>query len=153
MPLAVPRSIAGSGSVSAANDEIVARHVPRFCFARTSDRNATFLKHVNPPCPLHIESGMAGYIHITRLSARTGTDGIPADIYQVNYSVSGVNYAVAWNELELTEFLRRKVPLDNVEFDNVMTRLHQTGHANIGEVDIPEAEATSMGMEMLPDDF
>lgn len=96
---------------------------------------------------------MAGYIHITRLSARTGTDDVPALTYQVNYNVSGVTYAIAWTEEELAEFLRLKVPLDGVESDAVMTRLHETGHANIPDVDIPESEVTHLGMEMMPDDF
>lgn len=96
---------------------------------------------------------MPGYIHITRLSARTGTDDAPLDAYQVNYNVSGVTYAVAWTEAELAEFLRLKVPLDDVDFENVMGRLRANGHANIDDVDIPEAEASAMGMEMMPDDF
>jgi hypothetical protein len=96
---------------------------------------------------------MPGYIHITRLSARTGTDNVPLESFQVNYNVSGVTYAVAWTEQELAEFLRLKVPLDDVEFEEVMRRLRENGHANIAEVDLPEAEASAMGMEMMPDDF
>lgn len=96
---------------------------------------------------------MPGYIHITRLSARTGTDNIPLETYQVNYNVSGVTYAIAWTEEELADFLRLKLPLDHLDFEKVMTRLHENGHANIAEVDLPETEASAMGMEMMPDDF
>lgn len=96
---------------------------------------------------------MAGYIHITRLSARTGTDDLPLDTYQVNYSVGGITYVAAWSEEELSDFLRIRVPLEQDDFDAVMARLHESGHANIGDVDIPQNEASAMGMEMMPDDF
>lgn len=96
---------------------------------------------------------MAGYIHITRLSVKTGTYDRTIPEYQVNYVKTGITYAIAFDEDELVEFLRHKVPLDDQEFEAVMTRLQETGHANIGDVDIPEQEASAMGMEMIPDDF
>jgi hypothetical protein len=96
---------------------------------------------------------MAGYIHITRLSRRTGTDDRSHFEYQVNYVTAGVTYAVAFGEEELAHFLQSKVPLNEVQTAKVLSDLQNTGNANIGDVDIPENEASSIGMEQLPDDF
>jgi hypothetical protein len=95
---------------------------------------------------------MAGYLHITRLKSRTGTDSRVDVEYQVNYVIASKNYAIAFDEPELAMFLQHKVPLDDVETARILADLEVIGHANIGDVDIPEAEATSMGMEVLPDD-
>ncbi len=107
----------------------------------------------NPLWFKHIETRMAGYIHITRLSARTGSDNLSADEYQVNYNTGGVTYAITWTEDQLAEFLRVKVPLEPTEFNKVMREVHEIGHANIGKVEISETEASALGMEMMPDDF
>ncbi len=96
---------------------------------------------------------MAGYIHITRLNNRTGTDNRPAVEYQVNYVSPSKSFAIAFDEVDLASFLTHKVPLDEVETAKILAQLQDFGHANIGDVDIPEAEASSMGMEQLPDDF
>lgn len=92
---------------------------------------------------------MAGYLHIIRLFTRTGTHDISITDYQVNYVDSGINYAIAWDEDRLMEFLRLRVPLSEHETAEVLDQLHSTGRATIGDVDIPGSEVTSMGMEMI----
>lgn len=92
---------------------------------------------------------MAGYIHIIRLSTRTGTHDISITDYQVNYVDSGISYAIAWNEDRLIEFLRVRVSLSEPETAEVLEQLHSTGRATVGDVDIPGSEATFMGMEMI----
>jgi hypothetical protein len=96
---------------------------------------------------------MAGYLKITRLSSKTGTYDRTVTDYQVNYTVGGVTYAVAWDDARLEEFLRKKVPLSAAEAVEIMAQLERSGRATIGDVNIPETEASSMGMEMIPDDF
>jgi hypothetical protein len=95
---------------------------------------------------------MAGYLHIIRLSTRTGTHATTITEYQVNYVDSGMNYAVAWDEERLVEFLRFRVPLSESEIAEVLEQLHSTGRATIGDVEIPGTEATSMGMETINDE-
>jgi hypothetical protein len=101
----------------------------------------------------HIERTMSGYIHITRLRARTGTDNRAVTDYQVNYVTSGVSYAASYDEEELTEFLRTKVPLDAAQCIAIITEVNNVGHANIADIHIPKSQASAMGMEQLPDDF
>jgi hypothetical protein len=95
---------------------------------------------------------MAGYIHIIRLSARTGTHDVRITDYQVNYVDSGINYAVVWDEERLAEFLRLRVPLEEAETAQVLGQLNSTGRATIGDVEIRGNEATSMGMTMINDE-
>ncbi len=92
---------------------------------------------------------MAGYLHIIRLSTRTGTNDISFTDYQVNYVDSGINYAVAWDEERLVEFLRVRVLLDEAETTTVLDELNATGRATIGDVDLPGSEATMLGMETI----
>ncbi len=95
---------------------------------------------------------MSGYIHIIRLSTRTGTHDVTITDYQVNYVDRGQTYAVAWDEERLVDFLRARVPLDEVEIGRVLDDLHTTGRSTIGDVDIPGKEATSMGMQFISED-
>lgn len=94
-----------------------------------------------------------GYIHITRLEARTGTVGNEMPVYQVNYVLPGISYGIALDEGDLSGFLLDKVPLDEDELDVVMNRLHQVGHANIGDVELPPEETSALGMQQIEDDF
>jgi hypothetical protein len=96
---------------------------------------------------------MAGYVHILRLSTKTGTHDRVITEYQVNYVAGGVNYGVSWEEAHLIEFLRTKVPLDADETEKIISQLHSTGHAIVGDVDIPGPEASSMGMEMITEEI
>ncbi len=95
---------------------------------------------------------MSGYIHIIRLSTRTGTHDILISDYQVNYVDSGQTYAVAWDEEKLVNFLRFRIPLDDAEIAKVLDDLRSTGKATIGDVDIPGTEATSIGMQFISED-
>jgi hypothetical protein len=95
---------------------------------------------------------MAGYIHIIRLSVRTGTHDVAVTDYQVNYVDSGMYYAVAWDEERLVEFLRFRVPLSEEEAAAVLEQLHSTGRATLGDIDIPGSEATSMGMQAIAEE-
>ncbi len=95
---------------------------------------------------------MSGYIHIIRLSTRTGTHDITITDYQVNYVDSGQTYAVAWDEDRLVEFLRTRVPLGDIEIAKVLDDLHAFGRSTIGDVDIPGTEATSLGMQFISED-
>jgi len=96
---------------------------------------------------------MAGYIKLTRLARRTGTDNRDLAEYQVNYTVGGASYVIAYDDPKLREFLLRKVALDQHDFEAIIDQLRREGHATIGDVDISESEASSMGMEQVPDDF
>lgn len=96
---------------------------------------------------------MAGYLHITRLNNRTGTDSRVVVEYQVNYVTPSKNYAMAFDEIDLASFLTYKVPIDEVQTARILAELETAGHANIGNVDIPEAEASSIGFEQVSDDF
>ena len=95
---------------------------------------------------------MSGYIHIIRLSTRTGTHDITFTDYQLNYVDSGQTHAVAWDEDRLVEFLRTRVPMSDVEIAKVLDDLHTFGRSTIGDVEIPGTEATSMGMQFISDD-
>ncbi len=95
---------------------------------------------------------MSGYIHIIRLSTRTGTHDITITDYQVNYVDSGQTYAVAWDEDRLVEFLSTRVPLGDDEITKVLDDLHRFGRSTIGDVDIPGTEATSMGMQFISEE-
>jgi hypothetical protein len=95
---------------------------------------------------------MSGYIHIIRLSRRTGTHDVTITQYQLNYVESGTNYAISWDEERLIEFLRDRVPLSELETAQVLDELHNTGQATIGDVDIAGSEAASMGMQMINED-
>ncbi len=95
---------------------------------------------------------MSGYIHIIRLSTRTGTHDIVINDYQVNYVDSGQTYAVAWDEERLVAFLKGRVALDDSEIANVLDDLRTTGRATVGDVDLPGTEATSMGMQFICED-
>lgn len=103
--------------------------------------------------PLTSKLGMAGYLKITCLSRRTGTDSREVTDFQVNYTVAGFTYVTSFNEQELAGFLLNKVPLNPQEFDSIMTQLGRDGHATIGDVYIPLNEAASLGMEQVADDF
>lgn len=105
-------------------------------------------------CLSHVTSNvfMAGYLHIIRLSTRTGTHDITFTDYQVNYIDAGINYAVAWEEERLVEFLRDRVCLDETETTEVLDELNTTGRSTIGDVDLPGSEATMLGMEMIVDE-
>lgn len=95
---------------------------------------------------------MSGYLHIIRLSRRTGTHDAITTQYQVNYFDAGTNYGVAWDEDRLIEFLRNQVPLSEFECAQVLAELHASGSATIGDVDLPANEVTSMGMQMVSED-
>lgn len=95
---------------------------------------------------------MAGYIHITRLSSRTGTDNRDLVEYQVNYVTPSNSYAVAFDEVDLASFLNYRVWLDDVQTAKILAELGSVGHANIGDVDIPKNETSSIGFEQLPND-
>ncbi len=95
---------------------------------------------------------MAGYLHIIRLSTRTGTHDITFTDYQVNYVDAGINYAVAWDEERLVEFLRARLSLDGDETAQLLDQLNSTGRATVGDVDLPANEATMLGMEMIVDE-
>jgi hypothetical protein len=96
---------------------------------------------------------MSGYIHLTRLTLKSGTDNREFTEYQVNYVVSGLTYAIAYDRDELAHFLIHKVPLSEPECAEVIEELDTVGHANLSDVNIPKNEAASMGMEVLPDDY
>ena len=96
---------------------------------------------------------MSGYLKITRLSIKTGTHGIEQSDYQVNFTISGSSYVIAYDEDELIRFLKHKVALAEEEINLVMADLQATGHVTIGDVDMAEEEASAMGMKQNPEDF
>jgi hypothetical protein len=94
---------------------------------------------------------MPGYMHIMLLSRKTGTHDATIREYQVNYANSGLNYVALWDEERLAEFLLHTLALEEQEARLVMARLHGTGNATLGDIDLPSNEATLVGMEVTYD--
>jgi hypothetical protein len=95
---------------------------------------------------------MAGYIHIFRSNAATGTYGIGYPEYQLTYNTGTSSWARVFDEASLEEFLLSNLGLAEDTAGAVMDRARLHGNVTIADVDIPENEAGTMGMRQMPSD-
>lgn len=96
---------------------------------------------------------MAGYIHIFRTEAATGTYGNSSTEYQLTYATGKVSWAATFDEAGLEEFLIHDVGLTPENAAEAVTRARLQGNATISEVHIPENEAGAMGLRQMPSDI
>ena len=97
---------------------------------------------------------MAGYLHITRASAATGTHAsAPAYEYQLTYVSAGSSYARNFAEQDIAGFLVSHFALDDDIAASVMDRVRLHGNATLPEVDLPSQTAAALGFVQLPSDY
>ena len=94
---------------------------------------------------------MAGYVHITRAGAATGTYGATAvPEYQLTYVSGSESFARTFMEADLEEFLVAHLALDADVTASVMDRTRLHGNATVSEVDLPSQTAAALGFVQLP---
>ena len=92
---------------------------------------------------------MSGTLHVFRRSVVSGESH-----YQINYTTIGSSYArVIDTDAGLTDFLIESGALEESDVNSFWDALAANGHVTMDEVDIPEGEATMMGLKQTPSDF
>lgn len=95
---------------------------------------------------------MAGYAHIFTLGEVVDSAGIRVPEYQFTYN-DGINsYARTFDEMGLLEFLKDELGLTPDVFNLALTELRDKGNANISDLDIPQHEASALGLAEVPSD-
>ena len=97
---------------------------------------------------------MAGYIHIFRTEAATGTYGAPSIAeYQLNYVTGGKTFGGTMDETRLEEFLVRDVGFTADVTAEILDRVRLHGNVTLPDVEIRTSEAGAMGLRELPSDY
>lgn len=97
---------------------------------------------------------MAGYIHIFRTEAATGTYGSSAIVeYQLNYVTGGKTFAGTMDDARLEEFLSHNVGYTADTAAEILDRVRLYGNVTLPDVEIRESEAGASGLHELPSDY
>jgi hypothetical protein len=97
---------------------------------------------------------MAGYIHIFRTEASTGTYGARAIAeYQLNYVSGGKSFGGTMDEVRLEEFLTHDVAMTPDTTGEIHDRVRLHGNVTLPDVEIRESEAGAAGLRELPSDY
>ena len=97
---------------------------------------------------------MAGYIHITRAGAATGTYGASAlPEYQLTYVTGGNSFVRTFSDAGMEEFLASYIGLTADEAAAAIDRVRLHGNATIPEVGLSEQTAAALGLTQLPSDY
>ncbi len=108
---------------------------------------------VNLGCLPHIELRMPGTLHIFRLDPRHTPEPRLEPEYQANYSLPGNNFAKAYTERKLKDFLRFAVGLHDDQIMQTLHQLHDTGKFTLSDVELSLEELRALGLEQIPADF
>ncbi len=143
----------GSAAILAAGP-VAQFRVAVLCFLRFLCVEACrFRSCVNPRCLAHIELHMPGTLHIFRLDPRHTPEPKLEPQYQANYSLPGNNFAKAYTERKLKDFLRFAVGLDDDQVMQAVHQLHDTGKCTLADVELSVEELRALGLEQIPADF
>lgn len=98
---------------------------------------------------------MAGILHIFRVGTEPTKHHEVIPEYQVNYSVTdGNSYARTFSGREpLAEFLVSTALVPESSVERTLRDLDSGSHVTITDVEIPEHEASVIGLEELLSDF
>lgn len=101
----------------------------------------------------YIEQCIPGYANIFLTGEHEDQYGKKIHDYQFNYVLGGSSFARTLNEEKPHRFLASELGLAEDDLERVMRDLSDARHTVIRELDIPEQETRTLGLEQATSDF
>ena len=96
---------------------------------------------------------MPGYVHLFRLGADVANSSAPVSQYQLTYNNGGNSFVRVFDAAGLEEFIRSNLGITAPAADKALADLRAGHPVTIADVEIPEREAATLGLEQMPSDY